>query len=432
MRRLAPLCIVPTLLLGCATGGTGGRDAGPVGPDARAGIDAAAPDARVALDAAPGPDAGLEAPDATLEIDAAMAMPDAAGPGLDAFTPIDAFTARDAFVPPDAYAPPDAFVPPDAWVAPDAAPPCSGQLDCTACTGGHCVSGACSATNPTTLAYDFEAGVPLGWTNGMGGTAPWTIDTTMPHGGARSLRSGAIGHDRQTRVGFSLTLASAASLSFWMRTSTESCCDEGELWVDGAMRVQRAGTTSWTQLAVDLAPGFHSLEFRYTKDGSIASGSDAVWVDDVVLGPPSDPSTGFESTTLPAGYTTTGAASWSSVTTMPHGGSRCAASGAISDSETSTLARAVTLTADQTLTFWYRTSTENNYDWLEVWIDGTRRDRWSGTTAWTMASYPLVAGAHSVEWRYTKDASATGGSDTVWIDDVSFGPPPTSGPLCGP
>ncbi len=292
--------------------------------------------------------------------------------------------------------------------------------------------GSCSMTNPTSLTYDFEAGVPLGWTNGMGGTAAWTIDTTMPHGGARSLRSGAIGHDRQTRVGFSLTLANAATFSFWVRTSTESCCDEGELWIDGTMRVQRAGTTAWTLYAVELAPGAHALEFRYSKDGSIASGSDAVWIDDIVIGPPSDPNTDFEGTALPSGYGTSGSPVWSSVTIMPHAGARCAQSGAIGSSSTTTLTRNVSLAADQTLSFWYRTSSEASYDWLEVWIDGTRRDRWSGTTPWTMASYVLTAGAHSVEWRYTKDGLTTAGSDAVWIDDVSFGPPPVSGPLCGP
>ncbi len=424
-------------LSACATGG-GERDAATTRdvPAADASIDATTSlDAPFASDAfsiddAFTPDAysvddAFSEDDAFVEVDAPPAI-DAFVPGADAFA-FDAFVPPpDAFVPPDAYAPPDAYVPPDAYL-----PACTGQLDCSACTGGHCVLGACSMTNPTTLAYDFEAGLPTGWTNGMGSTASWTIDTTMPRGGARALRSGVIGHSAQSRVGFSLTLASAATLSFWMRTSTESCCDHGELWVDGVRVLQREGTTSWTQLAADLPAGFHSIEFRYTKDGSVVAGSDAVWIDDVTLGPPSDPNTGFESASLPAGYASTGTA-WTSVATMPYAGTRAAQSGAIGHSATSTLARSVTLGSAQTFSFWYRTSTEATYDWLEIWIDGTRRDRWSGTTAWTMAAYMLTAGTHAIEWRYVKDASATGGSDAVWIDEVSFGPAPVGGPLCGP
>ena len=34
-----------------------------------------------------------------------------------------------------------------------------------------------------------------------------------------------------------------------------------------------------------VAAGMHTLEWRYAKDGSIASGSDTVWVDDITLIP---------------------------------------------------------------------------------------------------------------------------------------------------
>jgi methionine-rich copper-binding protein CopC len=196
------------------------------------------------------------------------------------------------------------------------------------------------------------------------------------------------------------------------------------------LRQQGSGTTGWTLYETSLTAGAHTIEFRYTKDGSVVSGSDAVWIDDVVIGPPSDPSTGFETATLPSGYTSSGTALWTTVATMPHAGSRCAESGNISDSETSSMTRTVTLASDQTLTFWIRTSTESGFDYLRTFVDGTMRDQWSGTTAWTMVSYPLTAGAHTIEWRYTKDASVSSGSDAVWVDDVSFGAPPAGGPLC--
>ncbi|MCA9612989.1 MAG: hypothetical protein KC586_09585, partial [Myxococcales bacterium] len=64
--------------------------------------------------------------------------------------------------------------------------------------------------------------------------------------------------------------------------------------------------------------------------------------------------------------------------------------------------------------------------WLEIWVDGTRIDRWSGTTGWTERVVALSAGSHTVEWRYAKDVSGTGGLDTVWIDDVRLRPAPST------
>src|SRR5262249_38273142 len=143
-------------------------------------------------------------------------------------------------------------------------------------------------------------------------------------------------------------------------------------------------------------------------------------------------STGFESTGLPAGYTTTGSPAWFSDTTMPHSGSRCAGSGAIGDSSTTSLFRTVNLASATTLTYWYRVSTEATYDFLRIFVDGAMMGEYSGTVAWTMASHALAAGSHTIEWRYVKDVSLSSGSDRVWIDDVDFGAPAAGGPLCGP
>ena len=42
-----------------------------------------------------------------------------------------------------------------------------------------------------------------------------------------------------------------------------------------------AGTTDWTRVTAPLAAGAHTVTFLYEKDFSVASGTDAVWVDDV-------------------------------------------------------------------------------------------------------------------------------------------------------
>ena len=47
-----------------------------------------------------------------------------------------------------------------------------------------------------------------------------------------------------------------------------------------------------------------------------------------------------------------------------------------------------------------------------------------------MASYPMAAGTHTVEWRYSKDSSVSSGADTAWVDDIDFGFTPSAMPLC--
>ena len=73
-----------------------------------------------------------------------------------------------------------------------------------------------------------------------------------------------------------------------------------------------------------------------------------------------------------------------------------------------------------TLSFWYKVSSEGNWDWLSVYVDDAEVDAWSGDVDWTEVTLELDAGAHTIMWVYEKDASASDGEDTGWIDDVSF------------
>ena len=307
--------------------------------------------------------------------------------------------------------------------------------DCGACGGGQvCVAGTCSAP-PTALAYDFESGsLPAGWTVGAGSAAPWTVATGTAHGGTRAARSGVIGDSQESALAMSITLSNPTIFSFWLSTSSEGGFDFLELRVDGALVQSWSGAVAWQLHATRLAAGAHTIEWRYRKDGSIATGSDAVWIDDVTFAIDSSPNTGFEgSATLPAGYTTT-AAPWTVTATMPRAGTRCAVSGTIPDNGTTSLSRTAWLGAASTLTFWYRVDSEGGWDYLGVYDNGTLLGNWSGAVPWTLASYPLTAGSHTIEWRYSKDGSVSTGADAAWIDDIDFGPGVTTaaGPVCGP
>ena len=81
-----------------------------------------------------------------------------------------------------------------------------------------------------------------------------------------------------------------------------------------------------------------------------------------------------------------------------------------------------TVTGPGTLSFRWKVSSEERYDWLTFYIDGTNQTRISGTTmtSFEQKSYTLLAGKHTLKWDYTKDGSADAGSDCGWVDTVSY------------
>ena len=102
-------------------------------------------------------------------------------------------------------------------------------------------------------------------------------------------------------------------------------------------------------------------------------------------------------------------------------GDGAARSGAIGDNGATTLT--TTVQGKGTLAFRWRTSSEGEYDWLHVIIDGNEVARISGWREWENFSHTIgTDGSHTVEWRYDKDGSVSDGDDCGWIDDVVWTP----------
>jgi hypothetical protein len=123
----------------------------------------------------------------------------------------------------------------------------------------------------------------------------------------------------------------------------------------------------------------------------------------------------FERTTLGADYTTGGDRGWLISPGTAHSGTRSARAGSITHNQISTMTRDVDAGP---ISFWYRVSSESNYDWFNFYIDGQQFLHRSGNTSWTYFSHTLGPGQHTLKWEYTKDVSLSGGSDTAWVDEL--------------
>ena len=123
-------------------------------------------------------------------------------------------------------------------------------------------------------------------------------------------------------------------------------------------------------------------------------------------------------------WTLGGNANWLYQTNVAQDGIDAAASGTIADSQETWMQ--TTVAGPGTVSFWWKISSEQGWDYLEFWLDGALTNRISGEVNWQSQSLALGSGAHVLRWRYAKDSSATNGSDRAWVDGLAWAPARTA------
>lgn len=119
-------------------------------------------------------------------------------------------------------------------------------------------------------------------------------------------------------------------------------------------------------------------------------------------------------------WTFSGNSNWTITSTGMYEGLYCAKSGAINHNQATEMQLTLEILAAGDISFYRRVSSESGYDYLEFYIDGILRDRWSGEVAWASVSYNVTEGVHTFKWRYMKDGAVVSGSDCAWVDYIVF------------
>lgn len=140
---------------------------------------------------------------------------------------------------------------------------------------------------------DFESGDFTVYPWFMSGEAPWTIDSVEKYEGDYSARSGVITHNQSSTMSVELDLAEG-EFSFWYMVSTESNYDYLRFSIDGVEMDSWSGLLPWARATYPVAAGTHLFSWSYTKDGSVDTNADAVWVD--FIGEPVYPSVSWDPT----------------------------------------------------------------------------------------------------------------------------------------
>ncbi len=129
----------------------------------------------------------------------------------------------------------------------------------------------------------------------------------------------------------------------------------------------------------------------------------------------------FETGELGEGWTNDANRPWRIDNEDPYEGQFCMKSGGTGiNNVTSSLILSHEAGSNDTISFYYKVSSESGYDKLHFYIDNQEMGNWSGNVGWTKASYAVSAGRHNYKWAYTKDGSVNNGSDCGWIDLVGL------------
>ncbi|HEX5221480.1 MAG TPA: immunoglobulin domain-containing protein [Verrucomicrobiae bacterium] len=118
-------------------------------------------------------------------------------------------------------------------------------------------------------------------------------------------------------------------------------------------------------------------------------------------------------------WQTDGDISWFGQSTISTAGFPAAQTGAIGHGEESILES--TLIGPGTLRFWWKVSSEENFDWL-IFESLQVTNQISGEVDWEEQVIAIEPRTQTVRWRYIKDLNAVNGMDAGWVARVSFVP----------
>ncbi len=133
---------------------------------------------------------------------------------------------------------------------------------------------------------DFETGDFTQADFNLNLTRPWTITTTNPYEGSYCMKSNCEGiNNSSSSIALTVDVPYDATMSFYVRTSSESGYDELHFYIDNVEQGQPMSGYMYDNTCEEfnVSQGTHTYEWTYTKDGSVSNYEDCVYVDYIVL-----------------------------------------------------------------------------------------------------------------------------------------------------
>ena len=154
---------------------------------------------------------------------------------------------------------------------------CSGTTCTLSMTAAKNVIATFNTIVPISLGVALD-NTTLAWSTN--GDAPWFGQSAVSFLGGSAAQSGPITDNQTSHL--DTTVTGPGTLTFYWKVSSESCCDKLTLSMDGTKQFFISSEVDWQQKTVAIPSGQHIISWSYSKDGSVSSGQDAGWVDQVV------------------------------------------------------------------------------------------------------------------------------------------------------
>ncbi len=136
----------------------------------------------------------------------------------------------------------------------------------------------------TEIVFNFDDGIiPSGWTlESPNSSWFFRIISTGCYSGS-CLGSGSTGgaNNTQTYITYATNVPANGYISYQWKVSSESNYDFCRFYIDGANQNNISGEVNYQEIKKPITPGSHIFKWAYTKDGSVTSGSDTCWLDEV-------------------------------------------------------------------------------------------------------------------------------------------------------
>jgi len=201
-------------------------------------------------------------------------------------------------------------------------------------------------------------------------------------------------------------------------TDSDGTISNVKFYIDDVLQYTDSSSPyTWNWNTTGFSGGYHAIKAVATDNSALTAQSTVT----IALVPPADE--GFETGNFNAyPWTQSGNLPWFIQTADKYSGIYAARSGAIGDSQSSTMSVTLNITSPGSISFFQKVSSESGWDFLRFYIDDVEQGVWSGAGSWSFQSYPVTSGTHTFSWTYSKDTNTTGGSDCAWLDHITFPP----------
>jgi uncharacterized protein (TIGR02145 family) len=248
------------------------------------------------------------------------------------------------------------------------------------------------------------------------GDAQWFAQSVVSQDGQDAAQSGAIEDDQE--VWIETTIEGPGILSFWWKVISEEDFDYLRFHIDDFHQDAISGDSDWQYQEYPISAGMHTIRWIYTKDGSVSYLDDCGWVDQVQFTSLASICEAVDNCGL--NFSTGGDTPFFAQSITTFDGEDAAQSGVIENNGQSWLETIVE--GPGTITFYWKVSSQENYDYMNFYIDGVLVDEMSGEIDWHYKEFGIPEGYFALTWEYVRQGPVPGGQDAGWVDQVQFSP----------